>query len=185
LLQGAMKQEGIDLRTDAAIAYGAPVLLAEKTRQGEMDATLNYWNICAGLEAKGFRRVAGVEDILPRLGTKGRTAMLGYVFDGNWAAKNRDRIARFIEVTRKAKEILATSDAEWDRIAPLVGAIDRPTLQTYRKRYREGIPRRSIDDEEEDARTLFRVLSTLGGRELVGPEKELAPGTFYRVGSGS
>jgi NitT/TauT family transport system substrate-binding protein len=66
-----------------------------------------------------------------------------------------------------------------------VGAVDQPTLQTYRKRYREGIPRRSIDDEEEDARTLFRVLSLLGGRELVGPEKELAPGTFYRPDSRS
>jgi NitT/TauT family transport system substrate-binding protein len=185
LLQGAMKQDGIDLKTEATIAYGAPVLLAEKTRQGEMDATLNFWNICAGLEAKGFRRIAGVEDILPRLGAKGRPALLGYVFDGSWAAKNRDTTARFIEVTRKAKEILATSDAEWDRIARLVGAVDQPTLQTYRKRYREGIPRRSIDDEEEDARTLFRVLSLLGGRELVGPEKELAPGTFYRPDSRS
>ena len=180
LLQGAMKQDGIDLKTEATIAYGAPVLLAEKTKQGEMDATLNFWNICAGLEAKGFRRLAGVEDILPKLGAKGRTAMLGYVFDGSWAAKNRDRITRFIEVTRKAKEILATSDAEWDRIAPLVGATDPSTLQTYRKRYREGIPRRSIDDEEDDARTLYRVLQTVGGRELVGPASELAPGTFYR-----
>src|SRR5882672_1424316 len=185
LLQGAMKQDGIDLKTEATIAYGAPVLLAEKTRQGEMDATLNFWNICAGLEAKGFRRIAGIEDILPRLGARGRPAMLGYVFDGSWAAKNRDTTARFIEVTSKAKEILATSDAEWNRIARLVGAVDQPTLQTYRKRYREGIPRRSIDDEEEDARTLFRVLSLLGGRELVGPDKELAPGTFYRPDSQS
>jgi NitT/TauT family transport system substrate-binding protein len=180
LLQGAMKQEGFDLRTEAAIAYGAPVLLAEKTRQGEMDATLNYWNISAGLEAKGFRRIAGVEDILPKLGAKGRTAMLGYVFDASWAARNRDRIARFIEVARKAKEILATSDAEWDRIAPLVGAADPSILQTYRRRYREGIPRRSIDEEEDDARTLYRVLERVGGRELVGPASELAPGTFYR-----
>jgi NitT/TauT family transport system substrate-binding protein len=180
LLQGAMKQEGIDLKTEATIAYGAPVLLAEKTRQGEMDATLNFWNICAGLEAKGFRRVAGVEDILPKLGARGRTAMLGYVFDGSWAAKNRATIARFIEMTRKAKEILDTSDAEWDRIAPLVGAVDPPTLRAYRKHYREGIPRRSIDDEEDDARTLYRVLATLGGQQLVGPASELAPGTFYR-----
>jgi NitT/TauT family transport system substrate-binding protein len=183
LLQGAMKQDGIDLRTEATIAYGAPVLLAEKTRQGEMDATLNFWNICAGLEAKGFRRVAGVEDILPRLGARGRPALLGYVFDGGWAARNRDTITRFIEVTRKAKEVLATSDAEWDRIAPLVRAVDQPALETYRKRYREGIPRRAINDEEEDARTLFAVLAQLGGRELVGPDKVLAPGTFYRPDS--
>ena len=109
-----MKQEGIDLKAEATIAYGAPVLLAEKTRQGEMDATLNYWNICAGLEAKGFRRIAGVEDILPKLGAKGRRAMLGYVFDGSWAAKNRDEPPASWNRARKAKEILAASDAEWD-----------------------------------------------------------------------
>ena len=31
LLQGAMKQDGIDLKTQATIDYGAPALLAEKT----------------------------------------------------------------------------------------------------------------------------------------------------------
>jgi NitT/TauT family transport system substrate-binding protein len=185
LLQAAMKQDGIDLKTEATIAYGAPVLLAEKTRQGEMDATLNFWNICAGLEAKGFRRISGIEDILPRLGARGRLAMLGYVFNGSWAARNRGAISRFIEVTGKAKEILATSDAEWDRIAALVGAADQLTLQIYRRRYREGVPRRSIDDEEGDARTLYRVLARLGGRALVGPASELAPGTFYRLDSRS
>src|SRR5215213_9859641 len=61
LLQGAMKQDGVDLKTQATIVYGAPALLAEKTLQGEMDATLNYWNFCANLEAKGFRRLAGME----------------------------------------------------------------------------------------------------------------------------
>ena len=49
-----------------------------------MDATLNYWNFCAALEAKGFRRLAGIEDILPKLGAKGRIAMVGYVFDEAW-----------------------------------------------------------------------------------------------------
>ena len=68
------------------------------------------------------------------------------------------------------------------RVLPVA---DPTLLQTYRKRYRDGIPRRSIDDEEDDARTLFRVLSLLGGRDLVGPEKELAPGTFYRPDSRS
>ena len=55
----------------AAIAYGAPALLAEKTLRGEFDATLNYWNFCAALEAKGCGALAGIEDILPQLGVKG------------------------------------------------------------------------------------------------------------------
>jgi NitT/TauT family transport system substrate-binding protein len=185
LLQGAAKRDGIDLKSQATIVYGAPVLLAEKTVQGEVDATLNYWNICAGLEAKGFRRLVGVEDLLPHLGAKGRTAMLGYVFDEAWAARNRKALAGFLEVTRKAKEILATSDAEWERIAPLVRAEDATVLKAFRDRYREGIPRRPVAEEEADARALFQVLATQGGQSLVGGASELARGTFYRSGSGS
>jgi NitT/TauT family transport system substrate-binding protein len=184
LLQAAAKQDGIDLSKEATVVYGAPALLAEKTLQGEMDATLNYWNFCAALEAKGFRRLVGIEDVLPRLGATGRAAMLGYVFDESWAAKNADTVLRFIDVTRKAKDILATSDAEWERIARLVGAPDAAALTTYRDRYREGIPRRPIDAEEADARTLFGVLATHGGRSLVGGATALEPGTFFRARHG-
>src|SRR5499427_8673329 len=107
LLQAALKQDGVDLKQQATIAYGAPALLAAKTLRGEFDATLNYWNLCAELEAKGLRRVAGIEDILPRLGARGPSAMLGYVFDERWAAQHGDAAARFIALTRKAKDALA------------------------------------------------------------------------------
>jgi NitT/TauT family transport system substrate-binding protein len=181
LMRALMRQDGIDLATDATIAYGAPPLLAAKTLSGELDATLNFWNFSAALEAKGFRRLAGVEDFLPKLGAKGRTAMLGYVFDEAWASANRDALARFIAITREAKQILATSDSEWETIAPLTGATDAATLTAYRDRYRDGIPRRSIADEEADARILYRVLAAIGGRELVGSGQELDAGTFYRA----
>ena len=185
LLRALMRQDGIDLTTEATIAYGAPPLLAAKTLSGELDATLNFWNFSAALEAKGFHRLAGVEDFLPKLGARGRTAMLGYVFDEAWAGANRDALARFIAITREAKQILATSDSEWETIAPLTGATDAATLTAYRDRYREGIPRRSIADEEADARILYRVLAAIGGRELVGSGQELDPGTFYRATPGN
>jgi NitT/TauT family transport system substrate-binding protein len=181
LLRASMKQDGIDLKSESTIVYGAPSLLAAKALGGEMDATVNYWNFCAALEAKGFRRLTGIEDLLPKLGAKGRTAMIGYVFDEEWGSANRDAISRFIAMTSGAKEILATSDMEWERIAPLTGAADAETLRAYRDRYREGIPRRPIADEEADARVLYRVLAAIGGREIVGRAQELAPGTFYRA----
>jgi NitT/TauT family transport system substrate-binding protein len=184
LLQGAMKQDGIDLKTQARVNYGAPALLAEKTLQGEFDATLNYWNFSVSLEARGMRRLASIEDILPRLGAKGSVAMIGYVFDETWAAKNRGAVERFLDATRKAKELLASSDAEWQRIAPLIGTSDAAALKIYRERYREGIPRRPIADEEADARALHRVLARLGGAELVGPADELAAGSYYRLPAG-
>lgn len=107
--------------------------------------------------------------------------MIGYIFDEKWASANQDAIARFIAMTRKAKEILSNSDDEWETIAPLTGAADAATLRTLRDRYREGIPRRPIADEEADARILYRVLAAVGGRELVGPAQELESGTFYQA----
>jgi NitT/TauT family transport system substrate-binding protein len=180
LLQGALKQSGIDLKKEATIVYGTPPLLAEKTFMGEMDANLNYWNFCAALEARGMRRLIGIEDLLPKLGVTGHPAMIGYVFDSTWAANHPQAIARFLEVTRKAKDILATSDNEWERIAPLLETHDPLTRTVYRDRYREGIPRRSIEDDEKDAAILFGVLAKQGGAELVGAATALAPGTFFK-----
>jgi len=180
LLQAALKQDGVELKRQATIAYGAPALLAAKTLRGEFDATLNYWNLCAELEAKGLRRIADIGDILPKLGARGPAAMLGYVFDMRWAAQNRDAVARFITVTRQAKDMLAASDDEWERVAPLAGIADAAALKILRDRYRAGIPRRPIAEEAADARVLYGVLARLGGAELVGPAAALAPGTFYR-----
>jgi len=180
LLQAALKQDGLELKQQATIAYGAPALLAAKMLRGEFDATLNYWNFCAELEAKGLRRVAGIEDILPKLGARGPSAMLGYVFDERWATQNRDAVERFIAVARKAKDALATSDEAWQRVAPLAGVAGAAALTILRDRYRAGIPRRPIAEEEADARVLYGVLARVGGAELVGPAPELAAGTFFR-----
>jgi NitT/TauT family transport system substrate-binding protein len=155
--------------------------LAEKILQVEVDATLNYWNICVSLEARGMRRVADVADLLPKLGVTGHPAMLGYVFDDDWAARHPAVLTRFLDVSTKAKDILASSDAEWERIARSVGTADPTTLKLYRDHYRAGIPRRPIEQEEADARALYGVLAEFGGSALVGPGKELAPGTFYRA----
>jgi NitT/TauT family transport system substrate-binding protein len=132
------------------------------------------------LEVRGLRRLAEISDLFPRFGVAGRPALIGYVFNEQWAVRHRDALARFLDVTAKAKDILANSDAEWERIAPLVGIRDMAALKVYRDRYRDGIPHRTIAQEEADARTLYRVLAKLGGTALVGEASELEPGTFYR-----
>lgn len=180
LLQALAAKQGVDLKGKAKIVYGAPALLAAKMQQGEMDAMLNYWNFCARLEAHGFRRLAGIEDVLPQFGVSPKLAMIGYVFEESFAAAHPQAIAAFLDAAHRAKEILKTSDAEWERIAPLTGATDAATLKAYRERYREGIPDRAVEADAKDATVLYRVLARLGGRELVGDARELAPGTFYR-----
>jgi NitT/TauT family transport system substrate-binding protein len=181
LLQASLQQDGINLKSDSTIVYGAAPLVAAQMLNGDMDATVNYWNFCAALEEKGFRRIAAIQDLVQHFGAKGPVAMVGYVFDEAWASANRDRLARFIDMTRRAKQILTTSDSAWDDIAKLTGAGDAATVHAYRDRYREGIPHRRIEDEEKDARVLYRVLAGIGGHDLVGPAADLDPGTYYHA----
>jgi NitT/TauT family transport system substrate-binding protein len=182
MLQAVARRDGLDLKTQASVVYGAPPLLSEKALQRENDATLTFWNFCAELEGKGFKRGIDMEAIEKRLGATGPVAMVGYAFDAGWAAKNKSAVARFLDVAAKAKDILANSEAEWQRLAPRIGVSDRAGLEIYRRRYSDGIPRRPIRDEERDAAGLYRVLAEIGGAELVGPARELDKGTFYDPG---
>lgn len=183
LLQAFALRAGVDLRTQATIVYGAPPLLSEKALQGETDATLTYWNFSADLESRGLRRAIAMDRVVQGLGAKGPVAIVGYVFDGGWAAHNRSTIDRFLAAARRAKEILASSETEWQRMASRLRIDDAEALAIYRQRYSEGVVWRPITHEEADAKALYLVLAETGGAALVGPARELAPGTFYRPAS--
>jgi NitT/TauT family transport system substrate-binding protein len=180
LLQALARRAGLDLKKQATVVYGAPPLLSEKALQGEIDATLTFWNFCADLESKGHKRAIAMDQVMKELGARKPVALVGYTFDGTWAAHNGSTIERFVAAARQAKDILASSEAEWQRLAPRIRITDAHALAIYRQRYSEGVVRRPLAEEESDARALYLVLSEIGGGELVGPARELAVGTFYR-----
>jgi NitT/TauT family transport system substrate-binding protein len=144
---------------------------------------LNFWPYAARLEAEGFKQLIGLEDVVRELGAKGEVSMVGFVFSDHWADENRKAVQGFIRAAAKADELLATSNAEWDRLKPLMSANDpsftEATFEALRRRYREGIPERSSAADEADAKILYQFLRELGGKKLVGPGTELAPGTFW------
>jgi NitT/TauT family transport system substrate-binding protein len=174
----ARRDHGVDLATANEIVFGAPPLLSEKAMQGELDAVLNFWHFCARLEANGFRRLVGAEDAAKALGASGAVSALGYVFHEKWANDNLDAAKAFIKASAQAKDLLARSDAEWQRLAPIVRA-EGAELEKLRDRYREGIPARTIAEEQADAGNLYRVLAEIGGEKLVGSAPEMAPGTYW------
>jgi NitT/TauT family transport system substrate-binding protein len=174
----ARRDHGFDLSAANEIVYGAPPLLSEKAMQGELDAVLNFWHFCARLEANGFRRLVGANEASKALGASGAVSALGYVFHEKWASENPDAAEGFVKASAEAKKLLARSDAEWLRLAPIVRA-EGKELEVLRDRYREGIPTRPVAEEEADAGKLYRVLAEVGGEKLVGAAPEMAPGTFW------
>ena len=178
----ALRTANIDLRTETRQEFGAPPLLAERAKQGALDAVLNFWPYAARLEAVGFTELIGVEDVVRELGAKGEVAMVGYVFSESWAKQNPKAIAGFLRAAAKADELLATSNEEWQRLKPMMQVEDDATFEALRRRYREGIPERSVAQNEADAKVLYQFLREFGGERLVGPGTELAPGTFWNGG---
>jgi NitT/TauT family transport system substrate-binding protein len=179
LIQGlAQRDHGFDLAADNEIVYGAAPLLAEKARQGELDAVLSFWHYCARLEADGFRRLVGAEDAAAALGATGPVSALGYVFSERWAQAHPRAAQGFVEASHTTKALLASSDTEWERLAPLVRA-EGAALLTLRDRYREGIPARPAAEDEADAARLYAVLAKLGGERLVGRSPAMAAGTYW------
>ena len=98
--------------------FGAPPLVAAKLGQGELDAALEFWNFCADLEARGFKRVVEMADVEKELGAKGPVAMTGYVFSAAFARAHGPALHRFFAMLAKAHEALAGDPRPGRRSAP-------------------------------------------------------------------
>jgi NitT/TauT family transport system substrate-binding protein len=179
LIQALAKEQGVDLAEVTEPVYGAPPLLAEKFKSGELDAVINYWHFAARLEAEGHRRLIDVTQAQEALGVPADTPQLGYVFREQWADEHPDLVQAFARASRAAKVIMDESDEEWERLRPLTRAEDDATLDALKRRYREGIVHSWGEQERQAAGQLYAVLAELGGEELVGSSPVLVDGTFW------
>ena len=180
IVQAAAIRQGINLKRETTLQYGAPPLMSQKLQEGEADASLNFWNFCADLETRGYRRIFDIRAAEAALGLAGPVALIGYAFSEQFAADHAGVIDRFLAAVQKADDIMLRSDQEWKALRPIMNAADDRAFAAYRDRTREGMPRRSITAEEADARILFGALASIGGADLVGPSRELDPGLYYR-----
>jgi NitT/TauT family transport system substrate-binding protein len=180
LLQAyARKSAGLDLASALRPAFGAPPLLSQKLTSGELDAALLFWNFCARLEAKGFRRLVGADEISRSFGVEQPIAFLGYAFKEAMIAAKPQVVRAFASASRQAKTVLATQDGAWTALRPLMQAEDEATFQILKRRFIEGIPNRPVAEQAADAARLYAVLADLGGEKLVGTAKTLPDGLYW------
>ncbi len=179
MAQAAARKEGHDLAQSAHPAYGAPPLIAEKLADGELDAALEFWNFCVDLETRGFHRAIEMTDIEKALGAHGPVAMTGYVFTEAFATSHGDVLRRYLAAAAKARAELSSDPSAWAPIKNRLHLADDAALAVYRERYLEGVPKRSVAEEAEDAKALYRAIVASGGRNLVGDAPELDASLFF------
>ena len=115
LVAYALRTAKIDLRSDTRQEFGAPPLLTERAKQGQIDAVLNFWPYAARLEADGFTQLIGVEEVVRELGARGEVAMVGFVFSETWAKDNTEAVEAFLRAAAILSRVrsLMISRSNW------------------------------------------------------------------------
>jgi NitT/TauT family transport system substrate-binding protein len=173
MLKAYALKDGVDLDKTATVLYGAPPLIAEKALQGEIDAALEFWNFAADLEAQGFarRQLTDVEKAPP----PGDVVVTG-VSDEGFAAKNRDAGAVLLD-DRKPGPLRHRQGLGRDHRS--ASAQGRQNSRHLPQALCRRAPKRSVAQEEADARTLYGALAALAAKTC-RPRATLDPGTFYK-----
>ena len=176
------RELGFDIGARAAPVFGAPPLLNEQLRRGDLDAVLTFWPYAARLEAQGYRRLAMVSKLLADLGIEGPLSLVGYVFREGRARERRDDYRAFFDAVVAANRILATSDPEWDRLRPVMKAGSDAEFERLKAGFRVGLPKEG-SMSLTDAEALYRLLAKHGGEKLLGRGTHFDPNAFWTFGA--
>ncbi len=170
---------GFDLADEVEAVFGAPPLLNEELKAGRLDALLTYWHYAAKLQVAGMRRMVSVADVARQMGGGAVMPSLGFVFSNAWAKANPKAIAGLISASRAAKQIMAQSDTEWDRLQPLLKSDDAATRDALRDSFRTGIPKSWGPAERRGAAKVFMIMRQMGGDTFTGRVLSLPDETFW------
>ena len=175
----AIKKYEKDPLTFFKTSFAAPPLINGLLRNNQLDAGYNYWNYTARLEALGYEEFLTLKDILPYIGIEGELPLIGYVFREGFVQKNEETLNGFIKASNEARKILKTSDNEWLRISEMTGAKNQLMLEKIRDGFRKGIPSDNHQLMRKNIQHAYKILSQIGGEELVGSSSSLASGTYW------
>lgn len=129
-----------------------------------------------------MRPLISVGDAAVALGLAPETPLLGYVVRGEMLRDHPDMVAGLTAASRSAKDLLASDQAAWDRIRPMMNADDGAQFAGLIAGFRAGIPGAGPVDEVAAARMLS-LMATLGGEASLGDVTALPAGTFVQPGS--
>ncbi len=174
-----IKQGTGDLAATAKPVFGAPPLLNEQAASGRIGALLNFWPFAVRLEAKGWRRLIAVSEIIRSFGIAGDLPLVGFVFAEKLAKDEPGLMQGFARAFLEAQRILRDSDEEWERIRPLMKASSDEEFRLLRGRYREGVLRSWNEAGREDARKLFGIVRETGGDAVTGAGVQFDPKAFW------
>tara|TARA_R110000744_G_scaffold2262_28_gene9267 strand:+ start:2801 stop:3832 length:1032 start_codon:yes stop_codon:yes gene_type:complete len=182
LLQAySRKKYGFDIKQETLPSFTSPALLNVLMRRGELDGGINFWHYGTRLKTQGYKLLISVPQMLAELDIANDVPLLGWVFDENWAKQHPQLIQRFLLASLEAKQILYSSDEQWQQIRKLTKAENDSVFSTLKSDYRAGLLHQFGEKERNATQQIFTVLAEQGGQNLVGKATSLDMGTFWTM----
>lgn len=180
LLQAYSKQKlNRDLIESVEPVFAAPPLLNQLMYDDKLPLILNFWHYSARLKAKGFKKIISVKEMMTGLGVSQQAPLLGWVFTEAWRQDNSRLLGKFLQASQAAREIMLTSDNEWQRIRPLTRAEDDEVFDALKEGYRAGVQRQFAREELDALEKLYAIMAREGGEKLTGGAVTLDRSLFW------
>ena len=161
LVRAAAKKEGIDLEQEAKIQFGAPPLLSQAMKNGQIDMLATFWHYGARLEAEGYQKLYSLETIMSDLGLKSNVPMLGYLYEARLGDQHPNLITAFYKSIKEAKAQLAVDDHAWQTLRPFMKSENDKIYQALIAGYRSGIPDELNQQQINDAVHFYKIIDDL------------------------
>lgn len=176
----AQQEYDMDLAAETEQVFGAPPLIFKSGLSGDLDGAINFWHFLAKMKSAGMVEVISVEEAGTALGLNTDTPLLGYFFKESFLEEHPDLAQAFYDASREAKDLLASDDAAWTEIRPMMNAKNDAQFDALKTDWIAGIPARGPIDIE-GANKMLALMNELGGEALVGEASEIPGGLFADV----
>lgn len=176
----AQQEYGLDLKAQTEQVFGAPPLIFKSALSGETDGAINFWHFLAKMKAGGMRELISVEQASVALGLDPEVPLLGYVMKESFLEENPGMAQALYQASRDSKSLLATDDAAWEVLRPMMNANSDAQFESLRTDFRAGIPQPGPINAD-GADKLLQLMATLGGADLVGDATTLPAGLFATI----
>jgi len=159
LLKAAAQKHGINLESDADVQFGSPPLLSQSLKSGRLDLLVTFWHYGARLEAEGFEKVIGLQDLMAELGMESQLPMLGYLIKQDQIDRTPNLITSFIHSVTKAKAQLLKNDGYWEGLRKLMRAENDQVFNALIAGYRNGVPSPITEVQIDDAKKFYKLIN--------------------------
>lgn len=172
-----------DLKDIVTPLYAQAPILYKKMENNSIEAAINFWHFNAKLESKNIKPLLEIEEILKELDVQEDVSFIGWTFDEKFALENKDLINAFLMASKESKEILKTSDEEWNRIKKLMNVKDDKEFEALKSGYKKGIIEKFDEKNIADLQKIYKILLKEGGEKFVGDSVFLNNDIFWNFES--